>query len=81
MANSNSNTTIDMNAKMLRIGQNIKKLREQKGLTQTELAEKVGLERASLSNIECGRRWPGTDVVVRIADVLGIKVAVLWREV
>lgn len=41
------------------------------GLTQEDLAEKVGLSKNHLSNIECGKYLPTTQFVFKICEILG----------
>lgn len=52
------------------IGKNIRKLRESKGLTQDQLAEKLFVTRQTVSNYETGRTRPDVDMIVSIANVL-----------
>ena len=51
-------------------GNRIKLLREQLGLTQTELAEKIGLTQAAIMHFEKGYKQPSQTTLVAIADVL-----------
>ena len=53
------------------IGQKIKALRKTRGLTQVQLADLLGLERASISNYETGRRYPSIPQLESICKVLG----------
>ena len=53
------------------IGKNIKSLREEKNLTQDELAEKLFVTRQTVSNYETGRSRPDVEMIVKIAEVLG----------
>ncbi len=55
-----------------RIGQNIRKIREKKGITQEQLAFDSRLNRAYIGYIERGERNPSTDTLVKIARVLKI---------
>lgn len=58
---------------MLEVHKNIKKYRLEKGMSQTELAEKVGFKnKASISIIESGRNDLTPDKVVKFADALGV---------
>jgi transcriptional regulator with XRE-family HTH domain len=41
---------------LLRLGYRIRKLREKHGWTQVEMAERVGLDRSFLADVERGRR-------------------------
>lgn len=52
------------------IGKNIRKLRESKGLTQDQLAEKLFVTRQTVLNYETGRTRPDVDMIVSIANVL-----------
>lgn len=45
-----------------------KKLREEKGLTQSQLAEELNIARTSISNYELGTRRPDIDVLITVAD-------------
>lgn len=51
---------------------NLKKARDDKGLSQTELAEAVGVIRQTISNIECGINRPSPELAIKIGDVLEI---------
>jgi len=54
------------------MGNRIKNLRELSGLTQKELAEKVGISNASLSNYEKDINEPTLAITARLADVFGV---------
>ena len=41
---------------LFQIGERVRKLRKQKGWTQVEMAEKTGLDRSFLADVERGRR-------------------------
>ncbi len=60
------------NAPKESLGQRIRRIRNEHGLTQTELAEKIGSIQAVVSSYECDRTEPSTEVLVRIAQVLQI---------
>lgn len=49
----------------------VRKCRENLGLTQQELAKKVGLSQETISQYENGTRTPNINVEKKIADVLG----------
>lgn len=55
-----------------RIGQNVRKVREKKSITQEELALDAGLNRAYIGYIERGERNPSTDTLVKIARALKV---------
>lgn len=54
----------------------LKQKRINKGMTQEQLAKKVGVVRTNISNIECGYTRPSVDTAKLIADVLGFD----WTE-
>lgn len=54
------------------IGQKIKILRKTRGLTQEQLAERLNVKRATISNYEIGRRSPHIKELEEIATVLGV---------
>lgn len=54
------------------IGQKIKILRKTRGLTQEQLADKLNIKRATISNYEIGRRSPHIKELESIAAALGV---------
>lgn len=56
------------------IGKNIKTFREQKRMTQEELAEKLCVTRQAVSNWENGKTEPDIETLHKIADLLGITI-------
>jgi transcriptional regulator with XRE-family HTH domain len=59
------------------VGKQIKELRERQGLTQAALAEKVGIERSTVTRIEAGSMNPTVGILTRIATALGASVEIL----
>jgi len=59
-------------------GKRLKQLRAQKGLTQEELAEAVGVSTDFISLVERGQRAPSFKNLERLAEVLGVEVADLF---
>ena len=64
----------------IRVGQKIRALREDKGLTLAEVSERCGVAPATLSRIENGRMVGKLDSHRKICDALGISLADLYRE-
>jgi transcriptional regulator with XRE-family HTH domain len=56
----------------MNIGMTISNLRRNKGLTQIEFANLIGITQTSLSQIESGKKKPGTSNLKKICDTLGI---------
>lgn len=61
-------------------GTNLKKYRTQNGLSQEKFAEKCGLHRTYISDIECFRRSISLENIQRIADALDIKTYQLFID-
>lgn len=60
-----------------KIGEYIAKLRKQKGMTQEQLGEKLGISGKSVSKWERGLHLPDLNNLVPLADILGTNVNVL----
>lgn len=59
-------------------GLNVKAIRKAQGLTQSALAEKIGVTRAAVSFWESGDRLPLDRQKLAIAKALGVPVATLF---
>lgn len=55
----------------------LQNLRKQKGLTQAELAEKVGVSCRSIQNYELGSRYPKRNILDKLCEVLETKIEYL----
>ena len=51
---------------------NLNKYRKQKGLSQEELAFRLGVSRQSVSKWESGQSTPELELIIEIADLFGI---------
>ena len=56
---------------------NIKELRALRGLSQKELADRMGISAQNLNNYESGQRNPGNKILPALADALGVSTAYL----
>lgn len=54
------------------LGKRIKEIRKSKHLTQEQLAEYIGIETSSVSNIENGRYFPTAENLDKIMQILQI---------
>ena len=50
----------------------LKEFREKKGLSQTELADRVGLKQTTISQYENGSRRPNLVIAKKLSDALEI---------
>ncbi len=62
------------------MGKRIRKQRELKGWTQSELAYRVQMSNTTISHIEVGTGKPELNTLVKIANVLGVTVDMLLCE-
>ena len=62
------------------VGERIKKIRLEKGLTQKQLAEKCGLFDSTIRKYESGRQNPKIETVEKIANALGVETSELLYE-
>jgi transcriptional regulator with XRE-family HTH domain len=53
-------------------GENLRKLRKGRGMTQSELGGQIGLSKAVISKYETGLGYPSFDVLIRIARFFGV---------
>ena len=62
------------------VGANIRRIREEKGLSQAYVAERAGISQAMLCQVERGTKNPSLQVGVEIARLLGCEVSELVDE-
>lgn len=63
------------------LSNDLKNRRAQKGWTQAELAERVGVSRKTINTVENGVFVPSTILALRLARALGVSVERLfWIE-
>lgn len=59
-------------------GQRIRELRQAKGMTQEDLADRCGLFRTYMSRIETGKANPTLTMIHALADSVGVPVQSLF---
>ena len=57
---------------LLSLGNKINTLRKAHGLTQQQLAEKIGMSTSAVNRIECGQRQPRLVTIQRLADCFNV---------
>lgn len=62
------------------LGNNIKKIRKAKRITQNELAEKIGVEVKSLSLIETGKGFISSKTLEKLSSVLNTPIKNFFEE-
>lgn len=63
-----------INKGAMKINNLVRKTRREQGMTQEELAKRVGITRPYLSDIENDKRHVRGELMIRIAITLGVKV-------
>lgn len=63
------------------IGSKIKHFRQELGLTQKELAQKIGMGATTVTNYEKGFRTPKKDSLFKLADVLNVSIDDLFPPI
>lgn len=61
-------------------GENIRRIRILRGMSQKELAEKAGMTNVLLNNYEHGVRNPKAETLKKLADALGVSLEILTGE-
>ena len=62
---------------MANIGNTLRELRTRRGMSQAELAERIGKKRSAVGNYESGAREPDLDTLRVLAVALNVSVAEL----
>lgn len=61
-----------------KLGENIRKIRLAKKMTQGDLCNKIGADVAYLSNVESGKKNPTLATIDRLARALGVSISRLF---
>jgi len=62
------------------LAERIKMLREARGWTQEQLAERAAMQRSYLGDLELGRRNPSVRTLVKMANAFGIAIPELFES-
>jgi transcriptional regulator with XRE-family HTH domain len=65
----------------VRFGKAIRRIRRQAGISQEELAERCGLHRTYVSDVELGKRNVSLENIERFSQSLNMSLADLFMEV
>ena len=57
---------------LMKIGMFLQELRKEKGLTQEQLAEQLGVARRTVSRWEIGANMPDLDILVELSDLYAV---------
>ena len=62
------------------LGTNIKQLREERGLTQEQVADKIGITFQAVSSWERDEYKPDTEKLIKLAELFDVSVSALVEE-
>lgn len=63
------------------LGDELRKAREEAGLTQEQLSFAAGIDRSYISQLENDRKSPTVDLLFRICDALGVSASAVLARV
>ena len=63
------------------LGKEIKALREDAGITQSQLAVKIEKDTDYISKLERGLRMPSLKTLIRIADLFNVKLSEVFKRI
>lgn len=67
-------SSVDVQGKLIELGLRVKELREEKGLSQTELAYKIGKDQPSINRLEKGKVNPSVIYLLEISEGLEMSI-------
>jgi len=62
-------------------GNAVRKLRQERGLSQEDFADKAGIHRTYVSSIELGKVQVSIRIAAQVAEALEIPLSELWRHI
>ena len=62
-----------------KFGENMKKIRTDKGMSQGDICRELGLDRAYISNVENGKQNLTISTMEKVAKALGVNVDTLLK--
>ena len=69
-----------MNTKILeRLGEQLRLIRKEQGLTQEQLAEKIGVHPTYIGKIEGGKSNPSTIMLFKLSRAFGVKLSKVFE--
>ncbi|MDD4988686.1 MAG: helix-turn-helix transcriptional regulator [Candidatus Izemoplasmatales bacterium] len=74
-----SDILTDMRIEAQKLGQNFKRIRKEKGISQGDIARTLGMDKAFISNVENGKTNPTLATIAKLAKAIGVSVSELMR--
>ena len=72
---------MDVQAKLIELGLKVRELREGKGLSQMDLAYKIGKDQPSINRLERGRINPSIIYLLEVCEGLEISIVELLNSI
>jgi transcriptional regulator with XRE-family HTH domain len=72
---------VDVQAKLIELGLKVRELREGKGLSQMDLAYKIGKDQPSINRLERGRINPSIIYLLEVCEGLEISIVELLNSI
>lgn len=68
-----------MKSEAKRLGENLKRIREQKGISQVDISKSLGVSRGFVSNVENGKTNPTLATITKLAKAVGVSAVELLQ--
>lgn len=65
---------------MDKFGEKLQRLRQRQGLSQSQLAEMLGVTRTHVSRMERGEKIPNIAMLLKISNIFGVTTDLLIRD-
>ena len=62
-----------------KLGQNLKRIRKEKGISQGDIVRKLGMPKSFISNIENGKTNPTLATIAKLAKALNVNIEELIK--
>jgi len=68
-----------VNKSAKKLGENMKRIRLEKGMSQSDICQKLGVDRSYISNVESGNKNPTLSTITKLAKALCVSVDELLK--
>jgi len=68
---------MNVRADLIRFGQTIRQVREREGVSVADLAARTGIDAQRINAIEAGQIDPALDVMIALAEGIGVRLSAL----
>jgi len=68
-----------MHKESVKLGNNLKRIRTEKGITQGDIVRSLGVSRSFVSNIENGKTNPTLATIAKLAEAVEVSVGELLK--